>query len=438
MSENNLPAAWRLGQTSAWYESRGLGPATISNGKGDHGGASYGEYQLSSKQKTVDEFLNQSPFQSDFSGLTPATPAFDAKWVAMSDKPDFVTAQHDFIKAAHYDPLVAGLKDDGLDLTGRGPAVQDALWSTAVQYRGLGRSVFKHGLDAKFGAHADLSDVSDRQLVEAVQDYKIAHVHELFASSQAQWSGLRARAESEKADLIQFAETGVPVDAAAREQATHHPRVTPDLAKGSHGEAVNTLQTQLGQLGYTRPDGHPLVNSQQHFGPATEAAVKSFQAASHLPSNGRVDDVTLRAIEAGTQTHIPSLLDARHPANGIYEQAHACVARIDESQGRSPGPHTQNFAGSLTSAATAPGFNRIDHVALSDDANRGYAIQGELNSPFKKFVEVDVMQAVQTPLAQSSQEAATHVQAAVDQQAQQVQQQQVQTQQQGMAPGFSR
>lgn len=88
--------------------------------------------------------------------------------------------------------------------------------------------------------------------------------------------------------------------------------------------------------------------------------------------------------------------------------------------------------------ATNDHVNRIDHVALSDDANRGYAIQGELNSPFKKFVEVDVMQAVQTPLAQSSQEAATHVQAAADLQAQQVQQQQVQTQQQGMAPGLSR
>jgi hypothetical protein len=56
------------------------------------------------------------------------------------------------------------------------------------------------------------------------------------------------------------------------------------------------------------------------------------------------------------------------------------------------------------------GFKRIDHVALSEDANRGYAIQGDLNSPFKRYVEVDVMQAIQTPLAQSSQQAAMNVQ----------------------------
>jgi hypothetical protein len=104
------------------------------------------------------------------------------------------------------------------------------------------------------------------------------------------------------------------------------------------------------------------------------------------------------------------MLDARHPAHGIYEQAYSCVAKIDEERGRVPGPHTQAFAGGLTSAATMAGFSRIDHVALSDDAARGYAIQGDLNSPFKRYVEVDVMQAIQTPLAQSSQEAATHVQ----------------------------
>jgi hypothetical protein len=122
-------------------------------------------------------------------------------------------------------------------------------------------------------------------------------------------------------------------------------------------------------------------------------------------------------LQAATPS-VPTLLDARHPANGIYEQAHICVARIDQEQGRTPGPHTQNFAGSLTSAATAAGFSRIDHVALSDDANRGYAIQGDLNSPFKKYVEVDVMQAVQTPLAQSSEAAAVNVQNNAQQQAQ--------------------
>jgi type IV secretion system effector X-Tfes-like protein len=121
------------------------------------------------------------------------------------------------------------------------------------------------------------------------------------------------------------------------------------------------------------------------------------------------------------------MLDARHPAHGIYVQAYSCVAKLDEAQGRQAGPHAQAFAGGLTSAATAEGFNRIDHVALSDDANRGYAIQGDLNSPFKRYVEVDVMQAIQTPLAQSSHEAAANIQ-------NNVQQAQAQQQSQPLAP----
>ncbi|HEY4291515.1 XVIPCD domain-containing protein [Luteibacter sp.] len=210
-------------------------------------------------------------------------------------------------------------------------------------------------------------------------------------------------------------------------------------------DAIGTLQNQLNELGYADAQGRPLA-ADHAFGPGTEAAVRQFQQDHQLKADGVAGPATLAAINearshAQAAPPAPSLLDAGHPANGMYEQAHACVARIDESQGRVPGPHTQNFAGSLTSAATAAGFSRVDHVALSDNASRGYAIQGELNSPFKKFVEVDVMQAVQTPLAQSSQEAAVNVQNNVQQQVQaqqQVQQQVAPDVQQAAGPSMVR
>ena len=40
---------WALGDTSQRYETGNRGAGTISTGKGDHGGVSYGSYQLSSK-----------------------------------------------------------------------------------------------------------------------------------------------------------------------------------------------------------------------------------------------------------------------------------------------------------------------------------------------------------------------------------------------------
>jgi len=43
---SNEQNAWRLGQTSAWFETRGHGAGTVSTGQNDHGGVSYGEYQL--------------------------------------------------------------------------------------------------------------------------------------------------------------------------------------------------------------------------------------------------------------------------------------------------------------------------------------------------------------------------------------------------------
>jgi peptidoglycan hydrolase-like protein with peptidoglycan-binding domain len=197
----------------------------------------------------------------------------------------------------------------------------------------------------------------------------------------------------------------------AEHDASHHGV----LRQKDHDAAVGALQTDLAALGITARDGSA-IRPDRDFGPHTKEAVEAFQTAHGLKPDGVAGPATMAAIseakghvQATTQT-VPTLLDARHPANGMYEQAHACVAHIDQEHGRTPGPHTQNFAGFLTSAATAAGFNRIDHVALSDDASRGYAIQGGLNSPFKKLVEVDVMQAVRTPLAQSSQEAAVNVQ----------------------------
>ncbi|MGY3230975.1 hypothetical protein ACVWWJ_002459 [Luteibacter sp. HA06] len=189
---------WHLGQTSARYESGG-DVGTISTGKDDKGGVSYGAYQLSSVSGTLREYLDQSPYGAQFQGLTPATPAFNTQWQTLArTDPGFGQDQHQFIGQSHYSQQVAALQARGLDLSHRGMAVQDALWSTSVQCRGLTPGIFDKGLQEKFGQHYDLATLSDRDIVGAVQDYKTAHVDTLFAGSPKLHHSLQARFGHEK------------------------------------------------------------------------------------------------------------------------------------------------------------------------------------------------------------------------------------------------
>lgn len=206
---------WELGQTSEKYETGGRGPGTINNylSSEDRGGASYGSYQLasflpantpsgkarpSSKNSPVVSYLKASKYNALFQGLEPATPAFDNKWreIASSDRESFEKDQHDYVKKKYYDVMVANLQSKGLDLSSFGPAVQDLIWSTAVQF-GPGRtSIFTEPLVGK-------SKLTDTDIVNLVSQYKIQNVDTFFKSSgSAITAGVRQRYNDEKNDLL--------------------------------------------------------------------------------------------------------------------------------------------------------------------------------------------------------------------------------------------
>jgi len=136
------PAAGRvLGKLSEKYETGGRGPGTVSGGQGDAGGASYGSYQMTSKPGggTVKRFVSQPgfPFADSFAGLTPGGKDFTAAWkqLASTRREEFQSSQHDYIKKTHFDPLVQKIiNDDGLNVLTRSHALQDVIWSTAVQH----------------------------------------------------------------------------------------------------------------------------------------------------------------------------------------------------------------------------------------------------------------------------------------------------------------
>jgi murein DD-endopeptidase MepM/ murein hydrolase activator NlpD len=129
-----------LGKLSEEFETGGRGPGTASTGVGDAGGVSYGSYQMTSKNGgTVLRFVSQPafPWRDDFRGLSPGSPEFTAKWkaIAAAAPEAFHAAQHAYIKATHFDVLAANALDaDRLDVTTRSAALQDVIWSTAVQH----------------------------------------------------------------------------------------------------------------------------------------------------------------------------------------------------------------------------------------------------------------------------------------------------------------
>src|SRR5437016_3117016 len=102
-----------LGKLSEKYESGGRGPGTVSTGKGDPGGVSYGTYQLASKIGRADEFVKKY-YADDFKGLKGGTDEFTKKWMQLAAKdPETLHAnEHAFIKETHYAPQVKRLEKD--------------------------------------------------------------------------------------------------------------------------------------------------------------------------------------------------------------------------------------------------------------------------------------------------------------------------------------
>ncbi|MBT2119142.1 hypothetical protein KK141_18345 [Dyella sp. LX-66] len=119
-----------------------------------------------------------------------------------------------------------------------------------------------------------------------------------------------------------------------------------------------------------------------------------------------------------------------HPDNGLYRQTLDAVHRLDAQVGRQPDVSSNNLAAAVAVQARRDGLNEINHVVLSEDKSKAFGVQGDLHSPTKQITEVGTAQAVNTSVAQSSQQWQQHRAAQPEQQGQHQQQSQ-QNQQQG-------
>jgi hypothetical protein len=234
-----------LGAISAKEESGGKGAGTVSTGKGDKGGVSYGTYQFASEggeKSSVAKFVKSAGYEKEFAEMVPGSKEFGDKWkqIASTD-PEFAKKQHEYIGKTHYAPQVEKLSKAGIDVSKRGRGVQEAVWSTAVQH-GAGTSVIERALKGK-----DVSSMSDAEMIAAIQGYKEANVATHFKSSSPEvQKNILARIKREKQSLLQTVSDPYKVGAAPVDMAHATPGVksmpqtppgSPAYAKAS--EATN-------------------------------------------------------------------------------------------------------------------------------------------------------------------------------------------------------
>lgn len=88
-----------------------------------------------------------------------------------------------------------------------------------------------------------------------------------------------------------------------------------DLKRGNSGAAVKQLQTALVKLGYL--SSAKMATGPGVFGPATEAALKKFQAANKVPSTGYYGRMTRAAMakKGGKPSNVTAPPSTSNPGN---------------------------------------------------------------------------------------------------------------------------
>ncbi len=248
-----------LGALSAKYESGKRGSAAV--GYDRTGGTSFGKYQIASKTGTMDKFLDWAEKNGGVEGrevaarMRSAGPLDSGKngqaaneWKALASEGKLGTLEHDFIKATHFDPAFAGIKDDGLRKRIEGSkALQDVLWSTSVQHGAGGAQklinrTYKEGMSDEDFVRALYADRGTQFSSSTAQVQ--ASVRNRFANEAE--VAVAMLAEEKKAVPVQ-ADTAIaeakPAPATSAEAAPASPAATPGaMAAGSTTVAAHSVE----------------------------------------------------------------------------------------------------------------------------------------------------------------------------------------------------
>jgi hypothetical protein len=135
---------------------------------------------------------------------------------------------------------MAKLSKSGLDLGGRGTGVQEAIMSTANQY-GANTDVIIKALKDK-----DVSKMDDKEIINAIQDYKASTVQTRFRSSSAAvQAGVAKRIEQERMALLGVEGGAMPQTATAT--------ATPSDPRGRGTGRVQSAQSSQPAMASGKP-----------------------------------------------------------------------------------------------------------------------------------------------------------------------------------------
>ena len=175
---SSSPKPKDLGKLAAQFESGSDGIAAI--GYDRNGGTSYGKYQIASRPGTMTQFIEflQDEAPDMAKRLAAAGPAntgsrtgtMPEAWRELaSQQPErFEKLQEKFIHESHYLPARSTLAQYGYQTEKLSPAMQEVLFSTAVQHGPAGASRIFARAAERIGLSADTQQRQEQQLIQEI------------------------------------------------------------------------------------------------------------------------------------------------------------------------------------------------------------------------------------------------------------------------------
>lgn len=353
----------RLGSISSKHESRN-NPSIINDYKGkasgDPGGASYGKYQFASfrgpggKPKgnsagnsTVDRFVKKY-YPDEFKGLTPGTDEFDAKWKEVARKDStFEEKQDEFAKDEFYSKGVNYLKQHGIDISGRGPAVQEIVFATSIQFNRPWP--LKRALEGK-----NLSSLSDEEIVKIYYEDRKKNVDRDFRSSSTNIrNGIRKRLDREENELKDLANkcdgstfSKEEIEAIRKKQKlVEEQKKSKGNNSGKEGGEKGGEPTPIPSSGITEPITIPENEKpgfQDPFGIYPRKKWVNEQDVSRLARNEKIDQTIQKSKEnslvknvgiagGGSWDEPKSPYNAIYPLNHVYQTESGHTVEYDDT-----------------------------------------------------------------------------------------------------------